>query len=156
MLVANRYEELGIMISALLATFCATVVVEFAIIYLLLGRPYEAKGWLFLRVLLIHLISYPLAQAGFFFLFPPDSHVPFPVVLRLCVIEALVVALEYLLLKRVFDAMHRIGRLRYPVNHWRVLKISFAANMVTFVFAIIGWVLYGDLIRILLLHTLPF
>jgi hypothetical protein len=107
--------------------FCVTVAVEFVIIYLLLGRPPSSKKWLFLRLLFINAISFPLAHIGFFFWTSIDHSTPWPVILG--VIELLVVLLEWVLLIRIFETMHRMGKLHAPVSSERTLTIAFAANL---------------------------
>lgn len=147
MIILDPYFLYGVL-TGISASFFATVVVEFVVIYIFLGRPSTARGWLFLRVMLIHLISYPLAQIGVVFLpSPGDAHIPLMAISRLCVVELLVVVLDYALLKRVFAAMHRTGKLGKKVSNRRTLKIAFAANFTTFLLSILAWVFFWQLTR---------
>jgi hypothetical protein len=117
------------LLKAVGAAFCITVVAEFMIIYLLLGRPAQSWKWLFLGALLVNAISFPPAQVGFFYTLKIFHSAIWLVIVF--VIELLVVLLEWALLLRVFKAMYETGKLDRPVTAGRTLKIAFIANVGT-------------------------
>jgi hypothetical protein len=117
------------------------VAAEFVIIYLLLGKPPSSKKWLFLRVLFVNAISFPAAQIGFFYWLEIDHSTPWPVILG--VIELLVVLLEWVLLIRIFETMHRMGKLHAPVSSERTLTIAFAANLASCLLGlVVGFIVF--------------
>jgi hypothetical protein len=129
MIVLGPAETAAAFAPVFAAAFCVTVVVEFVIIYLLLGRPTQSRKWLFVQVLYINLISYPAASIGFFCWSAINYHTAPHT--QLFVIEILVVLLEWGLLMRILKTMHRTGRLDAPVGPRSTLKIAFAANFAT-------------------------
>jgi len=137
-----RPSDAAIVISE---AFCATVVIEFVIIYWMLRRPSKARGRLFLLVLGVNLISYPLAQVAFVSL-PPSlsllgqSPEPHLVIFKMLGIELFVVVLEYWLLKQIFKDMYRVGALSKTVSGRKTLATAIVANLATFLLGIVGWI----------------
>jgi len=121
------------------AEFLLTVVVEYLVIYLMLGRPSKARMPLLFYLTLVNLITNPATQLGIFFVADPvllgSSGKAF---LVLCLIELVAMTTEFCLLTLVFGRMYRRGVLKVDVTAKRTVVIVFAANVASFLFGFVG------------------
>jgi hypothetical protein len=126
----------------LLPILFATVVIEYFVVYLMLRRPSKAKIQLFLYIILINLITNPAAQLAMLFIGDPDltgsSGMSLIVV---CIIELVVVAIEFGLMMWIFGRMHRRGLLEKPVATDFILIIAVVTNLASFGLVFIGFML---------------
>ncbi len=143
-------------------SFCFTVVVEYLVIYSWLRWPRKAWAKLFGWVLVVNLITHPalhIFSFGSYRLVLPPPPWPRPEDAPggnkfyatapifgpeyLFALELVVLAVEFLLLKRIFRRLHRNGTLDGPVSPLQTFTIAFAANAASFFF---GWAgrYYGD------------
>jgi hypothetical protein len=119
-----------------LPVFCPTVIVEYIIVSCLLGWPAKGRMQLFLWVLFLNTITVPAAEAAWLFIADPlalGSEMIF--LALLCVIELIVVIVQFFLLRWIFTRMLRRGLLDRPVTAGRTFMISLVANAASFLFA---------------------
>jgi hypothetical protein len=119
--------------------FCFTVLVEYLVGLCLLGWSKVSKPRLFGWVLIVNVITNPAAQLILIRLGNPQlwgHQKAFWVVAVL--IELAVVAVEFLLLRRIFDRMYHHGNLSHRVTPRRVFIIALAANGASFVLGLVG------------------
>ena len=125
---------------AMLHCFAVTVIVEYLVVYLLLRR--SVKDWKrpFFWVLVVNLITNPAAVLISLFIADPVILGSGVLATKLlCIIEFLVVMVEFVILKWAFGKMYRQGILEKPITIKRTLIISLLANMASF---LIGWLVF--------------
>lgn len=137
-------------LSILLVGLVSTVLVEYLVVYLLLGRPTKSRTRLFVWVLLINVITNPAAQLTILYVADPVllgsanlANLVFGIT------ELLVVIVEFWLLKWAFGRMYRRGVLTQPVAATRTFVISLAANTASFVATFGAMILLAGIIRYL-------
>jgi hypothetical protein len=113
-------------------TFAITVIIEYSVIYWMLGRPVKGRLELLLWLLLINAITNPAVQYAFIAIdslrLPPGysfSFLVFP-------IEFLVVVVEFGLFLWAFRWLYRRGALTEPITEKRTFVISLTANLASF------------------------
>jgi len=119
-----------------------TVVVEYLVIYLMLGRPARAGIRLFGFVTLMNFITNPAAQLSILFIADPvllGSDVL--AYLVLCLIELVVIIIEFGLMIWMFGLMHRRGALLQPISASRTALISLVANIASFAIGRLGFIM---------------
>jgi len=113
--------------------FPVTVVIEYLVFYALLGRPAKARRKLFLYILFVNTITNPAAQLCMLFIADDvllgSKNMEY---LADCIIEVLVVIVEFGLMTWLFGRMHRHGDLDEPVSAIRTLVITLLANLASF------------------------
>lgn len=129
--------SIGLMGVIVLATYISTAVVECAVVYLFLRGLMATRSGLFPWVLLVNLITNPVAQLVWIYfkhwLDPVDG------VLLLCGIEIAVVVVEFLFFRWLFERMYHRGALAASVTDRRTLMIVLAANVASLVFVEAGF-----------------
>jgi hypothetical protein len=119
--------------------FCATVAVEFLVVFFLLGRPAKARRSLFIYMVLINIVTNPPAQISMLFVGDPDllgsSKLAYLVDF---LIELVVIAVEFGLLRWTFGRMRRGGVLDEPVTATRTFVIAVVANVASFAIGVVG------------------
>ena len=120
----------------MLGCFFATLIIEYPVIYLLLGRRLKSKVKLFLWVLLINAITFPGVQLALIAV----PYVPYDQFawLCLCLIEFAVVIVEFVLLKLIFNRMYRVQTLDEPISAKRTFVMALTANLASFLLGIIA------------------
>ncbi|MEW6529512.1 MAG: hypothetical protein AB1473_01670 [Thermodesulfobacteriota bacterium] len=103
------------------AIFGVTAIIEFLVIYWILGRPKKARTTLFLVAFFLNMFTNPSAQIGVLILG------------YLFAIELLVIAIEFGVLMWVFSQMHHSGKLDHPVTALRTAVIAVIANVASFI-----------------------
>lgn len=106
--------------------FCATTIVEFFVVYWILGSPKKARRGLFLFALLVNLITNPPAQLWVWILG------------EWFVIELVVIIVECGLMAWVFRRMHHSGKLDHPVTGVRTAATVLTANVVSFILGVVS------------------
>jgi hypothetical protein len=123
--------------------FLATVAVEYAVVYFMLGRPAKASMQLLGWVLFVNVITNPAAQLGLLCLGDPVLWGSDTLAwVMIGIVELIVVAVEFCLLKWIFGRMNRRGRLDEPVSTRRTFAIALVANAASFVCGIVGFFLW--------------
>jgi hypothetical protein len=123
----------GILGYIMLLSFAITVVTEYVVIYILLGRPRRIKGQLFFWVLFVNIITNPATQIVMLFvadsiLLGSDKLVG----LIHYTVESVVFVIEFVLFRRIFDLVYRRGLLNKPVS-WTYAAIAvLTANVVSY------------------------
>ena len=120
----------------MLGCFVVTVMIEYPVIYALLGRRLKAPIQLFLWVLLVNVITFPGVMCALGAL-PFLGYEQF-VWLWLGLIECAVVVVEFVILKLVFNRMCRTHALDEPILAKRTFVIALVANLASFVFGAIA------------------
>jgi hypothetical protein len=113
-------------LAALFLTFGATTIIEFYVIYRMLGRPKKAKKGLLLCALLINALTNPLTQLLVWLL------------QAWFMIELLVVLVEMGFLVWIFKRMYHFGKLEQPVTFVRTVVIALVANGASFGLGLVG------------------
>jgi hypothetical protein len=120
-------------------TYLVTVLVEYVAVYWLLGRPAAARMSLLLYLLLINLLTNPVAQLGMLFLGDPVLMGSRALAQGMdCVIELTVVVVEFGLMKWIFSRMYRNGLLAQPITALRTLVMALVANLASFAVGTVG------------------
>ncbi|MFZ5866336.1 MAG: hypothetical protein ACOYXY_10685 [Thermodesulfobacteriota bacterium] len=133
------WEVLAAYSKLLAVIFCATVAVEYLTVYFLLGGPSKVRIKLLFYIVLINMVTNPAAQFLMLFVGDPDLVGSAELALVVtCVIEFVVVTVEYGLLRWVFGRMHRRGLLYRPVTATRTFVISLVANAASFAIGVVG------------------
>ncbi len=135
----SNYEkapDIGFMSVICLATYIATAMVEYGVIYLFLRRLMTYGAGILSWVLLVNLATNPVSQ--FVWLHFRERLDPVDRVLMLSGIELAVVAVEFLFFRWIFRRMYHSGVLAEPVTERRALTIVLAANVASLVFAAAG------------------
>jgi hypothetical protein len=114
----------------------ATVIVEYPVVYLLLGRPAKARIQLFLWLLFVNVITNPAVQIALLFLDPAVYLTD--ALFKFGLIELAVVMVEFGLLHWIFSRMHRCGALVEPIKARCTFVIGVLANLASFVLGGIG------------------
>ncbi len=122
------------LVCMMLGAYVITVIVEYPVIHLMLGRPAEARLKLFLCVALINLITNPAVQMALLYTFPALITYPIPSLFMIFPIEFVVVIVEFGFFLWAFRGLYRGGELTEPVSAKRTFLISLAANLASFVF----------------------
>ncbi|MFC1835656.1 hypothetical protein ACFL2Q_13130 [Thermodesulfobacteriota bacterium] len=138
------FSEAIYLVYLVLMNFCATVLVEYLVVYFFLGKPIKARRELFLWILLVNVITNPAAQLGLIFL--PERMSIKADALGLAVlgiIELAVVVVEFGLLRWIFNRMYARGTLGKPVSEKRTLAIALTANVASFMAGLLGWLIGG-------------
>ncbi|MEW6529403.1 MAG: hypothetical protein AB1473_01120 [Thermodesulfobacteriota bacterium] len=136
---SSAWEILAIYSKLLTVIFGATVTVEYLTVYFLLGRPAKVRIKLFFYIVLVNMVTNPAAQFSMLFLGDPDLVGSAELALVVtCVIELVVVTVEYGLLRWLFGRMHRRGALDKPVTATRTFLISLVANAASFAIGVVG------------------
>lgn len=135
---SSQLRALGVprMGAIILSTYIATVVVEYGVLYLFLRRLMTPGAWLLPWVLLVNLVTNPVAQLVWIYF--KDWLDPLDHNLLLYGIELAVVAVEFLLFRWIFGRMCDRSALAAPVTERRTLTIVLAANVASFLFAAAG------------------
>jgi len=115
--------------AVMVVNFGLTTIIEFFVVYFLLGRPRKARTELFFYLLFLNLITNPPAQLGvwlwgtWFW------------------IELVVIWIEFGLMLWIFDRMFRGGKLDHPIGTGRTALIVVVANLASFVLGVIGFLI---------------
>jgi hypothetical protein len=117
----------------MLGVFVITVIVEYPVVYRLLGCPTEAWPKLLVCLALVNLITNPAVQMALLFTFPALITYPNSSLLMILPIELVVVIVEFGFFLWVFRGFHRAGALTEPITAKRTFVISLAANLASFV-----------------------
>lgn len=122
----------------ILGCFVATLLVEYPVVYWMIGRPKKARTQLLFWLALINMVTNPAVQIALLYLEPALEGWERFGWLYLCVIELAVVAVEFWLFTRVFARMYRGRALDEPVTTTWALVAAIAANLASFVIGGIG------------------
>jgi hypothetical protein len=132
----------GFYYKILLEIFCATVAIEYLVVFLLLGRPPKAKIKLFCYILLINLITNPAEQFAIFFLADPDLlGSTGRSLLMICLIEFVVITIEFGLMLWIFRRMYRRGMLQRAITAGHTIVLALVANVASSGILFIGFIL---------------
>lgn len=155
-------------IAAIIAVSCMTVLVEYLVIYLLLKRPVRARLRLVVVVLLANAVANPFAQIALGFCLPLDakghattlnrllgyyfgvaiSESILSTVLVVCSLQAVVLVMEFGLLRWLFSSMFRRRELLTPVTTLRTLMITVAAKASTLMLAVLALALAAEVLYV--------
>jgi hypothetical protein len=151
--------------TVVLMVFALTVFVECLVIDRLLGRPPEARRSLALWVLLINMVTNPAMQL-FYYCFgyhpkaaasaianvlpwagasAPDTILVIAETAGPVAIEVAVVALEFVLFRKVFAHLYRCDRIEHPVGPGRTLWLVTAANVASYLFVLFAFFVHHSL-----------
>lgn len=111
---------------ALFLLFGATTIIEFYVIYWILGRPRKARKDLFLCALLVNALTNPLTQVAVWLL------------QSWFVIELVVVMVEFGFMIWVFKRMYHSEKLDRPITLVRTVVTVLVTNMVSFGLGVVG------------------
>ncbi len=115
--------------AVMVINFGLTTIVEYLVIYHMLGRPRKARTELFFFLLFLNLITNPPAQFGVWLW----GHWFW--------IEIVVMWGEFGLLLWIFHRMFRGGKLDHPIGTGRTAVIVVMANLASFVLGVIGFLI---------------
>ena len=113
-------------LAVILTNLGLTTVIEYLVIYLILGRPQKARAELFTFLLFVNLITNPPAQLGVWIW----GH--------WFLIELVVMCVEFVLLLSIFDRMFLGGKLNDQIGAGRTAMIVLVANLTSFVLGLLG------------------
>lgn len=125
-------------VGALAAIFCATVMIEYLVMYALLGWPPRARAELLLWVLFINAVTNPASQVAAFFL--GDERLTGSEGLAwtmICGVELVAAVVELFLMRWAFGQMYRRGVIDQDITGRRAMVIVFTANLASFAFGFI-------------------
>lgn len=128
---------MGVMVASCL---CFTVLVEYLVALSLLGWRGVAKLRLFGWIVFVNLLTNIPAQFAVIYIGRATRMMGALWGVTL-LIELAVVALEFLLLYRIFARMYRRGELSHPVTSYKAFSISLIANAASFAVGyVIGYI----------------
>ncbi len=102
------------------AAYGFTTIIEYLVIYLMLGRPKKVRTKLFVCVLVMNLVTNPAAQVGVWFSG------------EWLAIELIVIIVESIVLMAIFARMHDSGTLENSVTAGRSFLTALVANLASF------------------------
>jgi hypothetical protein len=117
--------------------FFATVIIEYVVICWFFAWSKKVMAKLLFAVVVLNIITNPAAQAGAIF-FATSLESETLAWTMIWIIEFLVVAVEFGLLKWIFRYMYRQGALDEEVTPKRTLLIAAVANLASFAFGFLG------------------